>query len=153
MNQPNMHIYPLPLGLPFLHLKGVSCRQLVDGSSFFIHSTTPCLCVGFCTVAEATTCPSFEGAASCRRICHSAQLPIVCLTFVLVKQPTVLKKKKKKKKNTFNFVLEYSQLTILWSFQVDSKGTQPNMYMCPFSPKLPSHPGCHLTLNRGPCAI
>ena len=24
---------------------------------------------------------------------------------------------------------------------------------CPLSPKLPSHPGCHRTLNRVPCAI
>ena len=24
-----------------------------------------------------------------------------------------------------------------------SKATQPNIYMYPFSPKLPSHPGCH----------
>ncbi|KAB0364431.1 hypothetical protein FD754_008587, partial [Muntiacus muntjak] len=34
------------------------------------------------------------------------------------------------------------------SFQVDSKGTQPYIYMYPFSPKFPSHPGCHTTLSR-----
>ena len=28
----------------------------------------------------------------------------------------------------FYFVLEYSQLTMLWEFQVDSKGTQPYIY-------------------------
>ena len=33
-----------------------------------------------------------------------------------------------------------------------STGTQPYTYMCPFSPKLPSHPGCHVTLSRVPCA-
>ena len=26
-------------------------------------------------------------------------------------------------------------------------------YKYPFSPKLPSHPGCHLTLSRVPCAV
>ena len=38
-------------------------------------------------------------------------------------------------------------------FRVDSKWTQPFTYMYPFSPKLPSHPGCHITLSRVPCAI
>ena len=27
------------------------------------------------------------------------------------------------------------------------------VYTYPFSPKLPSHPGCHITLSRVPCAI
>ena len=40
-----------------------------------------------------------------------------------------------------------------WWFQVDSKGTQPYIHMYPFSPKLPSHPGCHMTLSRIPRAI
>jgi len=53
----------------------------------------------------------------------------------------------------FNFVLEYSWLTMLWQFQVNSKGIQPYVCMYPFSPKLPSHPGCHITLSRVPCAI
>ena len=48
-----------------------------------------------------------------------------------------------------HFVLEHSWLTILWQFQVNSKGTQP--YVCPFSPKPHSHPGCHMTLSRVPC--
>ena len=52
-----------------------------------------------------------------------------------------------------NFVLGYSQLTMLWSFQVNSKGAQPYIYMYPFSPKPPSHPGCHITLSRVSCAI
>ena len=55
---------------------------------------------------------------------------------------------------TFYFVLEYSWLTnndCLWQFQVNSKGTQPYIYMYSFSPKLPSHPGCHITLSRVPC--
>ena len=30
---------------------------------------------------------------------------------------------------------------------MDSKGTQLYMYMYPFSPKLPSHPGCHITVS------
>ena len=28
------------------------------------------------------------------------------------------------------------------------EGTQPFIYMYPFSPKLPSHPGCHITLTE-----
>ena len=54
---------------------------------------------------------------------------------------------------TFYFVLGYSQLTTLWLFQVKSKGTQPYTYMDPLCPRPPSHPGCHLTLSRVPCAI
>ena len=37
----------------------------------------------------------------------------------------------------FYFILEYSQLTMLWGLQVDSKGPKPYIYMYPFSPKLP----------------
>ena len=37
--------------------------------------------------------------------------------------------------------------------QVDSKEFQPYIYMYPFSPILPFHPSCHLTLSRVPCAI
>ena len=44
---------------------------------------------------------------------------------------------------TFYFILEWGWLTMLWQFQVDSKGIQPYIYMYPFSLKLPSHPGCH----------
>ena len=36
---------------------------------------------------------------------------------------------------------------MLWQFQVGSKRTQSHTYMHPFSPKLPAHPSCHLTLN------
>ena len=50
-----------------------------------------------------------------------------------------------------HFVWGYSWLTILWQFQVARKGTQPYMYL--FSPKLPSHPGCHVMLSRVPCAL
>ena len=42
----------------------------------------------------------------------------------------------------YYFVLEYSQLPILYYFQVNSEGIQPYKYMWPFSPKLPSHSGC-----------
>ena len=51
---------------------------------------------------------------------------------------------------TFYFVSGYSRLTMLWQFRVNNKVTQPYMYMCPFSPKLPSLPGCHMILSRGP---
>ena len=44
---------------------------------------------------------------------------------------------------TFYFILECGWLTMLWQFQVDSKGIQPYLYMYLFSPKLPSRPGCH----------
>ena len=46
-----------------------------------------------------------------------------------------------------------SQLTMLGQFQVDRKGTQSYIYMYPFSPKLPTHLGCHITLSRVPCAL
>ena len=51
----------------------------------------------------------------------------------------------------FNFISQYSQLTMSWWFQVGNKGTQPYMYMCPFSPKLTSYPGCHITSRRVGC--
>lgn len=37
---------------------------------------------------------------------------------------------------------------MLQQFQVNNKGTQLYVHMYPFSPKLPSHPGCHMTLSR-----
>ena len=37
---------------------------------------------------------------------------------------------------TFNFVLEYNQLTVLWSFHINNEGSHPYIYMCPFSPRL-----------------
>ena len=46
-----------------------------------------------------------------------------------------------------------SWLTTLQWFQGDSEGTQPYIYMYPFSPKLPFHQGCHITLSRVPCGI
>ena len=51
------------------------------------------------------------------------------------------------------FTLQHSWLTMLWWSQVDSKGTQPYIYMYAFSPQLPSHPGCHLTLSTVPGAV
>ena len=52
----------------------------------------------------------------------------------------------------------YSRLTMVWQFQVNSEETRPYICMGPFSPKLPSHPGCHITLKQsslcytvGPC--
>ena len=53
----------------------------------------------------------------------------------------------------FYFVFEYSQLTILWLFQVNSKGTEPHIHIFPYSPKLHSHPSCHITLSRVPYAM
>ena len=41
----------------------------------------------------------------------------------------------------FYFILEYSQLTMLWQFQVRSRATRTYIYTYPFSHKLPSHPG------------
>ena len=43
-----------------------------------------------------------------------------------------------------------SEKTMLWWFQVDRKDTQPHIYMYPFSPKWPFHPGCHIVLSRVP---
>ena len=54
---------------------------------------------------------------------------------------------------TAHFVLGYSQLTMLWKFQMSSKGTQPYIYMYPFSPKLPFYPGCQIPLSRVPRAV
>ena len=31
---------------------------------------------------------------------------------------------------------------------MNSKGAQPYIHMYPFFPKLPSHPGCHITWSR-----
>ena len=50
---------------------------------------------------------------------------------------------------TFYFIFGYNWLTI-WQFQVDSKGTQSYIHRYPFSPKLPSRPGCHIPLSRVP---
>ena len=50
-----------------------------------------------------------------------------------------------------HFVLVYSQLkcdSLRWTV----KGLS-HTYTCPFSPKLPSPPGCHVTLSRVPCAV
>ena len=38
-------------------------------------------------------------------------------------------------------------------FSGGQEGTEPYIYMYPFSPKLPSHPGCHITLSTVSCAI
>ena len=45
------------------------------------------------------------------------------------------------------FCFGINRLTMLWEFQVNSEETQPYIYMYPFSPKLPSHPGCSISLN------
>ena len=42
--------------------------------------------------------------------------------------------------------------TMLWWCQVNREGTQPYIYKNPPFPKPPSHPDCHTTLSRVPCA-
>ena len=42
---------------------------------------------------------------------------------------------------------------VLWYLWTYSEGTQPYICMYPFSPKPPSHPGCHTTPSRVPCAV
>ena len=60
---------------------------------------------------------------------------------------------------SFYFVSGCSQLRTLPWFQMNSEGTQPYAYTYLFSPKLPSHPGCHVTwaefpvLHRGPLML
>ena len=54
---------------------------------------------------------------------------------------------------TFYFVSGYSRLTMLRQFQVNREGTQSCICMYPSSPKLPSHPGCCITLSRVSCAV
>ena len=50
----------------------------------------------------------------------------------------------------FYFILGYSRLIVSGEQQRDSA---VSIYTFPFSPRLPSHPGCLITLNRVPCAI
>lgn len=45
--------------------------------------------------------------------------------------------------------LEDSRLAVCY-FQAGSRGAQPYTHTYPFSPKLPSQPGCCVTLNRVP---
>ena len=47
-------------------------------------------------------------------------------------------------------VLPINNIVIVSSKQQE---TQPDIYMYPFSPKLPSHPVFQITVNRVPCAI
>ena len=44
-------------------------------------------------------------------------------------------------KKFFYFVLGYSQLTMLWEFQVAREGIQPYIHVYSLSPKFPSQPG------------
>ena len=46
-----------------------------------------------------------------------------------------------------------TELSWTEQFQVDCKGTQPHIYMYPFSAKLPSYPGYYITLSRVACAV
>ena len=65
---------------------------------------------------------------------HFSRIPIsIIFSPICSKQEPVFLK-------TFYFILKYSQLIMLRQFLVHSKGTQPYIYMYPFSPKLLSHP-------------
>ena len=77
------------------------------------------------------------------------EFPHICPPHIKLTQYGLISKFLK----NFSFVLAYSWLTMLWQFHVNSEGTHPYRYMHPFSSKLPSHPGCHLTLSRVPCAV
>ena len=64
----------------------------------------------------------------------------------------------KKKKKLFILNCGIANKQCCDSFSCDcsmlnSKRTQPYIYMYPFFAKLFSHPGCHITLSRVPCAI
>ena len=53
----------------------------------------------------------------------------------------------------FNFLfIGVQPITNVVIVSVRQEETQPYIYMYPFSPKLPSHLGCHI-LNTVPCAI
>ena len=52
----------------------------------------------------------------------------------------------------FYFLLGGSWWTLLWQIQVASRESQPFTHMHAFSPKLPSLPGCRITVSRVPCA-
>ena len=60
---------------------------------------------------------------------------------------------KKKKKFFFCVGVEPVNNVVIVSgeFQVNNEETLPYIYMYLFS-KLPSYPGCHITLSRVPCA-
>ena len=47
----------------------------------------------------------------------------------------------------------FTTSTMWEQFHMNSKRTQPYICMHPFSPKLSSHPGCHITWSKVPYAI
>ena len=49
--------------------------------------------------------------------------------------------------NAFYICLDLLEKVDSSSIGVNREGTQPYIYVYPFSPKLPSHPGCHITLS------
>ena len=53
----------------------------------------------------------------------------------------------------FLFCIGVQLYTNVVIFLVSSKRTQLCIYTYPFFPKPPYHPGCHITLNRLPCAV
>ena len=54
---------------------------------------------------------------------------------------------------SIELVMLSNHLILCHPLQMHNKGLQPYVHMYPFSFKLPSYPGCHITLNRLPCAI
>ena len=59
----------------------------------------------------------------------------------------------RKESGTTQWLNSNSTWLMLWYFQVDIEGSQAYIYTYPFSSKLPSHPGWHITLSKVPCAI
>ena len=54
---------------------------------------------------------------------------------------------------TLYFMLEYSWLNTVVRVSGGHQREQPYVYMYPFSPRLPSYPGCPITLSRVLCAL
>ena len=59
----------------------------------------------------------------------------------------------KKKRKIFKFYIWVEAVNNVVIVSGELQGTQPFIYMYPFSPRLPSHPGHNMTLSRVPCAV
>ena len=82
--------------------------------------------------------PMEKGKATYSSILAS-RIPWDCLDHGVAKSQTRL--------SDFHF---HSQSAMLWQFRVNGTGTRPRTHVCPFSPRLLSHAGCHTTLSRVP---
>ena len=84
-------------------------------------------------------------------ICSSVDLiPVFRTHFLNAHHPTDIGNSFLKTSSILFWVIAYRQC---YSFKWTANRTQPHIHMCPFAPKLPSHPGCHITLNRVPCIL